>query len=111
MAYKVFVIAGEHSGDVLGASFIRDLKDVYPDVEIRGIGGEKMLAAGLKESFFPMDELSVMGIAEILPRIPKFIGLIRKTVQEIKGFNPDVVLTIDSPDFRFACNGQLKKRD
>lgn len=109
MTYKVFIIAGESSGDVLGASLISALKQQHPDIEIRGIGGEKMLAAGLRESLFLMEELSVMGIAEILPRIPKFIGLINKTVQAIKGFNPDVVVTIDSPDFSFRVQKKLKE--
>lgn len=109
MAYKVFVIAGESSGDALGASFLKDFLAVYPDAEIRGIGGDKMVSAGLPQSFFPMEELSVMGIAEILPRVPKFIGLIRKTVQEVKGFNPDIVLTIDSPDFSFRVQKALRQ--
>ncbi|MCB1559003.1 MAG: lipid-A-disaccharide synthase [Alphaproteobacteria bacterium] len=106
---KIFIIAGESSGDVLGADLIRSLLAVDPETEIRGIGGERMLEAGLKSSFFPMDELSVMGIAEILPKVPKFIGLIRKTVDAIKGFNPDVVVTIDSPDFSFRVQKALWK--
>jgi lipid-A-disaccharide synthase len=109
MTFKVFIIAGESSGDVLGADLIRSLVAICPDIELRGIGGEKMIEAGLPESFFPMDELSVMGIAEILPRIPKFMGLIRKTVVAIKGYNPDVVVTIDSPDFSFRVQKKLKQ--
>jgi len=108
MTFKVFIIAGESSGDVLGASLIEALKRQQPDIEIRGVGGEKMLGAGLQTSLFPMEDLSVMGIAEILPRIPKFIGLINKTVQAIKGFNPDVVVTIDSPDFSFRVQKNLQ---
>lgn len=104
---KIFIIAGESSGDVLGADLIRSLKAIAPELEIRGIGGDKMLAAGLSDSFFPMEELSVMGIAEILPKVPKFLGLIRKTVEAIRGFNPDVVVTIDSPDFSFRVQKKL----
>lgn len=104
---KVFIIAGEHSGDQLGAALIQSLKQQSPDVELRGIGGPKMQAAGLGESLFPMEELSVMGIAEILPRIPKFLRLISKTVQAIKVFDPDAVVTIDSPDFSFRVQKKI----
>jgi len=106
-AKKIFIIAGESSGDVLGADLIRSLRAITPELEIRGIGGEKMLAAGLPESFFPMEELSVMGVAEVLPKVPKFLGLIRKTVEAVRGFNPDVVVTIDSPDFSFRVQKKL----
>ncbi len=106
-AKKIFIIAGESSGDVLGADLILSLRAIAPELEIRGIGGEKMLAAGLSESFFPMEELSVMGVAEVLPKVPKFLGLIRKTVEAIRGFNPDVVVTIDSPDFSFRVQKKL----
>ncbi len=108
MVFKVFIVAGESSGDVLGASLISSLRAQCPDLELRGIGGPQMISAGLRESFFPMEELSVMGIAEILPRVPKFMGLIRKTVAAIKGFNPDVVVTIDSPDFSFRVQKKIK---
>lgn len=108
MRKKIFIIAGESSGDALGAGLLEALRLQFPDVEVRGIGGERMKAAGLGESFFPMDELSVMGLAEVLPRVPKFIGLIRKTIEAIKGFNPDLVVTIDSPDFCFRVQKGLK---
>ncbi len=104
---KVFIIAGEYSGDQLGAALIDSLKKLVPDAELRGIGGPKMQAAGMGESLFPMEELSVMGIAEILPRIPKFLRLIAKTVQAIKVFDPDVVVTIDSPDFSFRVQRKM----
>lgn len=109
MTKKIFIIAGESSGDALGAGLLTALLKRIPDLEVRGIGGERMKAAGLSESFFPMDELSVMGLAEVLPRVPKFIGLIRKTVEAIKGYNPDLVVTIDSPDFCFRVQKGLKK--
>ncbi len=108
MAVKVFIIAGEESGDQLGAGLIRSLRDQIPDIEIRGVGGNAMIAAGLGDSLFPMDNLSVMGVAEILPRIPKFLNLIAKTVQAIRVFDPDVVITIDSPDFSFRVQKKIK---
>lgn len=108
MPFKIFIIAGEASGDQLGAGLIASLKTQFPDAELRGIGGAAMLSAGLSESLFPMEELSVMGIAEILPRIPKFMGLISTTVQAIRVFNPDVIITIDAPDFSFRVQKKIK---
>lgn len=108
MPFKIFIIAGEASGDQLGAGLIASLKTQFPDAELRGIGGAAMLSAGLPESLFPMEELSVMGIAEILPRIPKFMGLISTTVQAIRVFNPDVIITIDAPDFSFRVQKKIK---
>ena len=106
---KIFIIAGEASGDQLGGALISSLKKLYPDAELRGVGGPRMLESGLPESLFPMDELSVMGIGEVLPRIPKFVNLIATTVQAIRVFNPDAVITIDSPDFCFRVQKKLKK--
>lgn len=109
MAFKVFIIAGEESGDKLGEGLILSLRKQNPDIEIRGIGGNGMSAAGMGQSLFPMDHLSVMGIAEVLPRIPKFLSLIAKTVQAIQVFDPDVVLTVDAPDFSFRVQKKIRK--
>ncbi len=108
MTLKIFIIAGEASGDKLGEGLIHSLKSQNTDVEFRGIGGASMIAAGLGNSLFPMEQLSVMGIAEILPRIPKFMGLINKTVQAIRVFNPDIIITIDAPDFSFRVQKKIK---
>lgn len=105
---KIFIIAGESSGDQLGAGLLKSLRAMHPDIEIRGIGGPAMAEAGLVDSLFPMDELSVMGLAEVLPRIPKFINLIAKAVQAIRVFDPDVVITVDAPDFSFRVQKKLK---
>lgn len=108
MTFKVYIIAGEASGDKLGESLITSLKKQYPDIEIRGIGGTGMMAAGMADSLFAMDNLSVMGIAEVLPRIPKFINLISMAVQAIRVFDPDVVITVDAPDFSFRVQKKIK---
>jgi len=108
MTFKVYMIAGEASGDKLGESLIHSLKNQYPNIEIRGIGGAGMMAAGMDESLFPMDNLSVMGLTEVLPRIPKFINLISKAVQAISVFDPDVIITIDAPDFSFRVQKKIK---
>ena len=109
MTFKVFIIAGEASGDQLGASLIQSLKSQNPDIEIRGIGGDAMMGAGMGKSLFPMENLSVMGLAEVLPRIPKFINLIAKAVQAIRVYDPDVVITIDAPDFSFRVQKKIKE--
>ena len=95
---KVFLIAGEPSGDRLGGALMAGLKTLNPDVWFDGIGGAMMTAEGLN-SRFPMDELSVMGIAEVLPRYRQLTQRIRETADAIIAAKPDVVVTIDSPDF------------
>ncbi|MCC5974188.1 MAG: lipid-A-disaccharide synthase [Rubellimicrobium sp.] len=95
---KVFVIAGEPSGDRLGGAVMAGLRELVPEVRFDGIGGPEMAAQGLA-SRFPMAELSLMGIVEILPRIRPLLARIRETVEAVAGARPDVLLTIDSPDF------------
>jgi lipid-A-disaccharide synthase len=95
---RIFIIAGEASGDVLGARLMTALQAARPGVEFAGIGGARMAEAGLV-SQFPMQELAVMGLAEILPRIFSLKRRISETVEAIKASRPDIVVTIDSPGF------------
>lgn len=95
---KVFVVAGESSGDALGGALMEGLKQLRPDVFFQGVGGPLMQAHGLI-SLFPMEELSVMGLAEVLPKYRQLKRRIRETADAIVGARPDVVITIDSPDF------------
>ena len=95
---KVFVIAGEASGDKLGAALMMGLKTLRPDVAFDGVGGPLMQAEGL-ESRFPLEELSVMGLAEILPKYRALKARIRQMADVILATKPDVLITIDSPDF------------
>ncbi len=108
-ALKVFIIAGEVSGDNLGGAILSALA-AHKTLDIRGIGGDAILQAGLKESLFPMDELSIMGIAEVLPKVPHMLKRIKQTVAAIEDFSPDVVLSIDAPDFCFRVQKRLHKR-
>lgn len=103
MSKKFFIIAGEASGDWLGAKLMQELKNN----KICGIGGKKMEAVGLK-SLFNMSEISLMGFAEILPHAAKLIKLINFTVDEINKFKPDVVVTIDSPGFNFRVAKKIQ---
>ena len=105
---KVFIIAGEESGDQLGAAVMKALRAKLPGVEFRGIGGDAMLRVGLENSLFPMSDLSIMGLVEVMPKIPKLLNRIIQTVTAIKVFNPDIVLTIDSPDFSFRVQRELR---
>jgi len=95
---KIFVIAGEPSGDALGGALMEGLNTLQPGILYAGVGGPLMQAQGLS-SLFPMDELSVMGLAEILPKYRALKRRIRETAAEIARVAPDVVVTIDSPDF------------
>ena len=96
---KVFFIAGELSGDRLGASLMAGLKALYHgEIEFRGVGGPLMAGEGLA-SQFPMNELSVMGITEVLPKYFHLKRRIRECAKAVLAWQPDVMITIDSPDF------------
>ena len=95
---RAFVIAGESSGDKLGAALMAGLKTLRPDVTFDGVGGPLMQDEGM-DSRFPMDELSVMGLAEILPKYRALKSRIRQMADAIVATQPDILITIDSPDF------------
>ena len=99
---KVYLIATEPSGDVIGSNLIRSLKKLNGKrVQFFGIGGPKMTKAGLIKSLFPINELSIFGIFEILPKIYKVLSLLKKTEKDLLKIKPNVLVTIDSPDFNF----------
>ena len=95
---KLFLIAGEPSGDALGAALMAGLRDLAPGVGFAGVGGPLMAAQGLA-SLFAMEDLSVMGLAEVLPKYFPLKRRIRETAEAIAREAPDAVVTIDSPDF------------
>ncbi len=95
---RYFLIAGEPSGDNLGAALMEGLRTLDPDAAFDGVGGEAMAAHG-QQSRFPMDELTVMGIMEVLPRYRQLKARIAELAQIIADTNPDALITIDSPDF------------
>lgn len=102
-----FLIAGEPSGDHLGGALMAGLKALKPDCRFQGVGGAAMAAQGL-DSLFPMEELSVMGLAEVLPRYFALKRRIRQTADAIIAARPDVVITIDSPDFCLRVVARLR---
>jgi len=95
---RVFIIAGEPSGDRLGGALMAGLKSLLPQVQFDGVGGVQMQRQGLV-SRFDMDELSVMGIAEVAPKYFHFKRRIAEMAQAVLAVQPDVLITIDSPDF------------
>ncbi|MFT6106812.1 MAG: lipid-A-disaccharide synthase [Rickettsiales bacterium] len=107
---KIFIIAGEPSGDVLGGKLMAAIRSESQDqnIEFVGIGGKKMQEQGL-ESIFPISELSIMGFAEIIPHLPKLIKRIKQTSQDILNSEAQMVITIDSPDFCFRVIKKLNK--
>ncbi|MBV1926863.1 MAG: lipid-A-disaccharide synthase [Rhodobacteraceae bacterium] len=95
---RVFVLAGEPSGDRLGGAMMQGLRQLHPDITFDGIGGPMMAEQGLV-SLFPMDELSIMGIAEVLPKYRHLKRRIAQTAKAVIDVGADVLITIDSPDF------------
>ena len=101
---KCFVLAGEMSGDILGSDLLRNLHlhahSIGFKLVIQGIGGNHMESQGVT-SIFPMSDLSNVGIFEIIPKIPLLLKRIRQTADAIIEMRPDIVITIDVPDFSF----------
>ncbi len=107
---KIVLLATEPSGDVLGARLLVALRAASPaPVQFSGIAGPLMQAEGCP-SLFPMAELSLMGLAEILPHLPRLLRRIRETVDFILNTQPDVVVTIDGPGFNFRVARALRER-
>ena len=102
----VYLIAGEQSGDVLGARLMRAMRAERSDLTFAGVGGSAMAALGL-ETLFPMSDLAVMGLVEVLPKLRLLRGRIRQTVEDIAARRPDVVVTIDSPGFTIRVLRQI----
>ncbi|MEM9970423.1 MAG: lipid-A-disaccharide synthase [Pseudomonadota bacterium] len=106
---KLYLLAGELSGDKLGAALMNGLKQLRPDVAFSGVAGPLMQAQGMA-SLFPMDELSVMGIAEVLPRYPALKRRLNETAENVIATQPDALITIDSPDFSLRLAKLVKAR-
>lgn len=104
---RVFLVAGEPSGDRLGGALMEGLRSLVPDIQFDGIGGPLMQAQSL-DSRFPMAELSVMGLVEVLPKFFHLKRRISETAQAVLDTQPDVLITIDSPDFSLRVAKQVK---
>lgn len=104
---RLFILAGEPSGDRLGAALIEDLRQRGP-LELSGIGGPDMAAAGLA-SLFPMSDLSVMGFTDVLARLPLLLRRIGQTVAAIRKARPNAVVLIDSQEFAFRTARAVRR--
>ncbi|MEX2130256.1 MAG: lipid-A-disaccharide synthase, partial [Pseudohongiellaceae bacterium] len=107
-ALRIGIIAGEKSGDNLGAALISAIRQQHPQVSFEGIGGEAMLAAGF-HSFFPMERLSVMGFVEPLARLPELLRMEKFMREHFLADPPDVFIGIDSPGFNLRIEESLRK--
>ena len=105
---RVGVVAGEASGDALGAGLIDAIKERVPGVRFVGIAGPRMIAAGC-EPWYHAEELSVMGLAEVLHHLPRLLRLRRDLLRRLRAAELDVFIGIDSPDFNLPVEAALKK--
>jgi len=106
---RIVLVAGEASGDLLGARLIEQLRLRYPDAQFAGIGGEAMRAIGL-DAWQDSEELAVMGLAEVLRHLPRLLRMRNTLRQRVLQWNPDVFIGIDAPDFNLGLERWLKNR-
>ena len=105
---KIFILTGEPSGDKLASTVISQLKGTNPDIEYLSVGGYHLTSLGIK-SIFDLKEITFMGFSSVLLNIFKIKNRINKTVEEIIKFNPDILFSVDSPDFTLRVAEKVKK--
>tara|TARA_R100000306_G_scaffold62575_1_gene74056 strand:+ start:27441 stop:28601 length:1161 start_codon:yes stop_codon:yes gene_type:complete len=105
---RIAIVAGEASGDLLGAGLIHALRAQYPDAEFGGMGGPLMQGAGC-ESLFPMEHLSIMGLVEVLDSLPQLFELRARLLAYFVGWKADIFIGIDAPDFNLRLANKIKR--
>lgn len=108
-APRIALIAGEASGDQLGASLITAIKARWPNAQIAGVGGEQMREAGMQQ-WSDYAPLAVMGVIEVLRHLPRLLRFRRQLVQRLLAWQPDVLIGIDAPDFNLGVEKRLKRQ-
>ena len=107
---KIFVLTGEPSGDKLASKVIAHFKSSRPDIEYLSVGGPHLKALGIK-SLYDLKEVTYLGFTSVLLNIFKIKRKINETVKEILNFEPDILFSVDSPDFTLRVAKEVKKRD
>ncbi|MBB3230020.1 lipid-A-disaccharide synthase [Halomonas stenophila] len=105
---RVYLVAGELSGDILGAGLMRALKARHPDIAFRGIGGPRMIDEGM-DSRFPLEILSVMGLVEVVRHLPELLRVRRTLKRDALDWRPDIMVGIDAPDFNLGLERALRE--
>ncbi|MBB1472114.1 lipid-A-disaccharide synthase [Luteimonas sp. MC1782] len=108
-APRFALVAGEASGDLLGAGLVDSLRARFPDAGFAGVGGDAMRAAGV-DTWHDAGELAVMGLSEVLAHLPRLLALRRGLRARLVDWRPDVFIGIDAPDFNLGLERQLKSR-
>ena len=106
---RIGIVAGEASGDILGAGLMEAIRHHQPDVIFEGIGGKSMIALGMN-SLFPHGASFCHGTFQVLPRLFELIGIRRKLYRHFLDNPPDLFIGIDSPDFTLGLEGKLRRQ-
>ncbi|CAA6805885.1 MAG: Lipid-A-disaccharide synthase (EC [uncultured Thiotrichaceae bacterium] len=106
IAKRIAIVVGEASGDILGSRLIKSLRELNPDLEFEGIGGPEMQAQGFK-NLYEMERLSVMGIVEVLRRLPELMRIRKNLYKRWRDTPPDLMIGIDAPDFNLKLESRL----